>query len=387
MKAEQSQDSAFTVVICNQGHHIHTPRHQRRVFGESEKRLKKALAAKGFRRGSFRLIPVKATPGSSSRQGIKFASADEENRRISMTIQPGSCDTAWQYWLEPPREVSIRSLFEAFTSSGRVEEERPLAPEALEQPELQPEPQLEQGAEDQAPEPAIVEPAPPPVPVASPTSFATDLPFVALTFDTCFRKPDSRPAPEDLIAVLMDEMGWDEKLAAQGYQCLVNRGHLKVHGVTGNERVLIGSDELRAAFREIGIHQETRESSAQATVSAILPVPTSRAVRPFRASNEPSVPPVAQPKPAPAPASIFATLAEMEERALTYEKARGELVQCVPAQTALIERIERARLELDTAQHALSELEQRMAAQQKIVSDPAYSEAADKLSQIKAIIG
>lgn len=390
--ANQKQPVRPVVTVTNKGRALRRGRDQRRIFGGAEDMLADALAAHGYQQGSFTLKAIAGTNGGPQHQCVRFLAKPNESGNIKVRMQPGSNDTAWDYWLCRSPDVDMLELYYAFTSEKGAKPERQeganddLLPAADTDA-----PASEVGtAEEPAPSPSEA------CPEKKLASFADDLLIVALAIKPCFSKADSRPTPTDLIETLMDEMKWDEAQAKQGYRCLTARGHLKLGsaGGDGQERVMLGSDDLRKAFRELNLHPEPAPKTKVPAQPPMAVRP--RGERPFVVSHDrrqqPRLQAIAE-TPAPQPpvsgdaAKTLGALEALEEKAEQYDAARATLLQCHSKRGALSARRERALSELQLVDQALAAVDQEMEKSLAIVMDDQHAEASRKVEQIKAIIG
>jgi hypothetical protein len=349
------------------------PRDRELTFGAAERLLVHELTSRRIA-GYYRLIPIMATKGSSARKGVHVSMLD--GHRVRISIQPGKNDTAWVYWLEQVPRGPIDHVFAAFSHRqeedlpGEVETDQPAAP-AVETVVV---------AAEVAPE----------QPKLTAQEMLSDLALLAVALRPVFTTPHDSATMEDVIDILSDEIPCERELARQVVQGLINRSHLKECSGTG--RIMLRSERFLEVFVGFGIHAKEPPKTPPVPAPpapARLPVRRGDVVTPIRPApvkrteSKPAANDVAVPK----SSTLGTNIEELERMAAAYQEAQASIRKETPARAALVSRRE-------ALEEQMREIDRRMrdmdAARERffhIVLDDRYSSAANRLQQIRSILG
>ncbi|HYD93077.1 MAG TPA: hypothetical protein VEB18_01295 [Candidatus Paceibacterota bacterium] len=296
-------------------------------------------------------------------------------------IQLGSNDSAWECKLLLPATFLPEKVKTQLEEALRRRNARPVKA---------------------VPPPPPEEPDPPP-PAPAVCDVIADLERVALLIAGQFPERKSCSPYEVIADLFIDEYQWASAEAHQAILALVNRRHFKLAGSTADQRyisILDGAlcDHLKvlSVLKEaetktpapvvtapvVSDKQRLRTEASQMYVGQPLddePRPRPRLVR-----SEAPAP--TQPAPPAAPTGIAAQLADLEQKSLVFEEAQHQLRQAEPATAALEERWERAQEEIAAITRERERLSAECADANRIVADPNYAQAAEKLARIREII-
>ena len=367
--------ATVSVAVANQHRHIQSSRDRNRIFGGAVRLLHELFEKKGIA-GEYRLMAIAAVQGSSARKGVHFSHAEEGTGRIKLTIQPGSNDTGWAYWLLPPRGESPTALFERLTETDDLPQ-RPQAAESTESNVVV------------LPVPTAEEPAQPKT--DSVHDFLEDMERIPLALLELFPMCTSMPLRRDLVEELQAHFGWEESDAQQAVQGLINRGCLKETVLRDEARLQVKSDALCTQLTALGGHKK-QAPVASATSSPPKPAQPAPRTRAPEASARPL--PAAG---APAPKASAAAqkpefdraeaLANLARKAQMFAEAQKAITSADPAMTALKERRQRLTTELAQVDADMAALEDGKASAIAVLADPTYSQAAVRMGQIDSLIG
>lgn len=363
-----------TVEVVNGESVIKRPRDRELVFGAAERLLVHELTSRRIG-GCFRLFPLQATKGSSARKGVHVSLID--GQRIRLSIQPGKNDTAWVYWMEQAPRAPIDHIFTALSpKSPHPAEKVEVLEMATELPEQQVQP--------------IVESVPETPPRLTAQEMLSDLALLAVALRPVFTAPQASAMLEDVIETLADEIPCERELARQVVQGLINRGHLKE--CQANGRIMLRSDRFREVFVGFGIHVKEAPKEPSAPVAPSPPQPTPRkgdvvaTIRPAPAKT-------AKPKPAAndaivqKPSGLGTNIEELERMASAYQEAQASIRKDTPARAALVSRREALEEQVREIDRQLREMDDARERFFHIVLDDRYSSAANRLQQIRSILG
>ena len=380
-----SEQNAFVEVCAG---HRFTDRSTRKLFDQIADGAKGLIEESNIR-GHFKLIPIEKTNGSPQlRQKLfRVSRVDEQENAIIFAIQIGSNDTAWMCRLVAPRNVNAAQLRTHIEDAylRRVESARRVKP--AQEPEAQ--------AED-AP-PVIETPQ-----TISVSDFVNDCERIALAIGDLFPLRHSHARVVEFIDLIAETQEWTVDYAVQALNALEARKFIKVLGHGDVKNVAVLESELSKQLVSLGVLKE--EDSPEETRS-VLPRSIRELVRkeadraqvggPFRVEGVMGEPRPVKPSPpsvspkvftAPTDAPAGSVLQELERKADAFQRAQEILRRTEPARAALAERRLRAEEELQQVEKAQRELDRESADAVRIVSDAQYSNAANKIEKIRAII-
>ncbi|KND51264.1 MAG: hypothetical protein ABA06_03070 [Parcubacteria bacterium C7867-001] len=340
------------------------------IFKEAEKLFREILDRSGLQ-GHFVLVPIDATKGSSNNQGFRIKRLDANNS-ILVLIQPSSNATAWEYRLRLPKNANAEEMSKRLDAAAN--------PPAVRAPKEAPPPKAVVAA------PVTIAPKPV-VPTAETPSmtareFAVDLERVALTIGHFFPLYNSTPKASEIVEFLSKECVWQTAMAAEALQLLVNRGHFKFQGSNPrDQQVLIGGSGLVNEFISLGMLVRPRPELVRASIARSsheeLEAKFKVGVR-FDAEA---------PKPKPASAkAVPKRFAELEQKARKFEEAKEAIVRLELAQSEGEERLKQARRQLLRLKNEKTRVERALEDAKKILEDPEYAQAVQKLEQVRSII-
>ncbi len=390
--AATAQERTVEIVIQNQRGCLQDPNKRRKVFGAGED-LCHAFFEKHGVWGKFHLTPLRAIKGCKERQGVHIGILDADKNQFKLTLQPGSNDTAWDYYVRPPEGTSASDIYEKLTSAKEVVQKSYTAEELQVQPET-----LQLGPELELPEP--------PEPVISlepsetrqaapidPVKFVADLDLVAVALFDLFPERDSAPRVGEFIEILMDNMSWMPQLAQQAFQALMNNCHVEMRLIHDEQRVVLTGKRLKESFTKLGVHQP-KPQTRPAPASQVIPpkveppanVPPASNVRQLRPAqpSEVEAPPVSQP--IENTSSVSVRLEDLERLADEHGRARQAIVNLSAQRIAFEEYRARLKAKLEEADASIARIDKRRAAAFAILSSERHMHASTKYAQIQSIL-
>lgn len=366
--ARKPNQSGTTVTVINAHRRIENGANSRRIFGGAEVCLTEFLEGRQIH-GVFKLHAIEAIKGSSAAKGVhpKFV----DNKRVKVSIQHGSNDTGWAYWLHPPEEMSAELLLSLMKAPAPRKNQETPRPVQLAAP----------------PTPAPKVPAPNPV-----REFLECRDTIAVAIRDCFPKLDAYPPPSVIIDAVAEEMKWSLDLARQAFNGLLNRNYLVESPLRGVNLVAVKDEALCERLRLLDALKKPPAAKNTPGPQAVSPKAMLRAQldgvcrgkvvdKPLNnnAKEEVIVPAATTTDPS-------AGLAKLSLMSDQFTAAQALLRQKQATSEELLATKARLLRELAEADAQLADLERKHADASSIVANPDYSNAATKVAQIRAIM-
>lgn len=381
-----SEQNVFVEVCAG---HRFTDRSTRKLFDQIADGAKELIEESNVP-GHFKLIPIEKTNGSPQlRQKLfRVSRVDEQENAIIFAIQIGSNDTAWTCRLVAPRNVNavqLRTRIEdAFLRRVENARRQKLAPEPTAQAEEPPPP---------------VEETPKTISVAD---FVNDCERIALAIGDLFPLRHSHAPVLSFMELIAETQEWSMEYAVQALNALEARKFIKVLGHGEVKNVAVLESELSKQLVSLGV---LKVEDSPSEIPRVPPHSVRELVRkeadraqvggPFMVEGVMGEPRPVKPTRPTAPPKVFtaptdappgSVLQALEQKADAFKRAQEILRRTEPARAALAERRLRAEDELQQVEKAQRELDRESADAVRIVSDASYSNAANKIEKIRAII-
>jgi|CXWL01.1.fsa_nt_gi hypothetical protein len=339
--------------------------------------------------GNFRLIPIKQAHGSPEKrkEQLRITRLDGDNA-LHCISQLGSNDTAWEFRLVLPPDTNanqlrlrmIEGLERRHAPQARKGDTHPVRAVAVS---------------------ALVEKPPELICV---TAFVNDLERVALTVFGLFPLRHSHAPVRLFIDALREACEWCEADAGLAISALGAKKYIKLLGHTDKTVCVLESplsellSQLGALKEQDHVHvdspppvlSEKKRISAEvheAYVGGAFKVPGVMGDEKPRTHARLVEQPRTQVKePVAQHVRNLSRLDELKLKAKAFLQAQENLQRSEPARTALRERHDRTREELRTIEVAQRQLDETCADALRIVANPEYSGAANKVQKIEAIL-